>query len=188
MAATKFFQGFAIPCSTSPSPSPLVLHDIDLPSLLNSFLKDLNRAAGDLGDSSAATPFCLATSITIFPPVSPSPAPAGGGEEVVEEEVEEVEGDVDPSSTRARPAITWSSLPQNSTLVGMPVVVSGGAWPETGAGAGETVLRQSGQLEWDRNHMSMHSKWNPWLQLGSNLAFSPSDTSHKHTEHSIPSL
>lgn len=44
---------------------------------------------------------------------------------------------------------------------------------------------QRGQLEWDWNHLSMHSTWNTWWQFGRCLSHSPSSNSPKQTPHSL---
>ncbi|BAT77108.1 hypothetical protein VIGAN_01519700 [Vigna angularis var. angularis] len=47
-----------------------------------------------------------------------------------------------------------------------------------------TGALQSGQVEWDWNHMSMHSVWKLWLHLGKTRPVSPFSNSDKHTAHS----
>lgn len=44
---------------------------------------------------------------------------------------------------------------------------------------------QVGQEECDRNQVSMHFTWKPWLHLGKTLTFSPSTNSPKQIKHSV---
>ncbi|KAF8115204.1 hypothetical protein N665_0029s0047 [Sinapis alba] len=44
---------------------------------------------------------------------------------------------------------------------------------------------QVGQEECDRNQVSMHFTWKPWLHLGRTLTFSPSTNSPRHIKHSV---
>lgn len=103
-------------------------------------------------------------------------------------------------------ALTWFGVPQKSTLVGNSGVgtsasasasasissvegAAGTGFPGTRIiGSGATAERQRGQVEWEKNHMSMHSKWKPWLHLGRRRNFSPSEMSERQTAHSRPSL
>lgn len=44
---------------------------------------------------------------------------------------------------------------------------------------------QVGQEECDRNQVSMHFTWKPWLHLGKTLTFSPSTKSPRQIKHSV---
>jgi len=50
------------------------------------------------------------------------------------------------------------------------------------------LVLQTGQVECERNHMSIHSTWKPCLQFGRSRAFSFSSNSHRQTAHSRPSM
>ncbi|KAG0482713.1 hypothetical protein HPP92_010797 [Vanilla planifolia] len=50
-----------------------------------------------------------------------------------------------------------------------------------------TDRRQMGQVEWELNHISMHSRWNPWRQPGRIRVASPSKNSDRQTAQSMPS-
>ncbi|XP_027909632.1 uncharacterized protein LOC114168860 [Vigna unguiculata] len=52
---------------------------------------------------------------------------------------------------------------------------------------GAAMLRQTGQLECEHSHVSMHATWKQCMHSGNLLSFSPSSNSPKHTTHVPPS-
>lgn len=178
------------PCSRSRF---LGLEGLTLLFPLKSLFNDLNLVGtGDFCSSSSL--ICLGMSIKATP----------SGLLLVEAIDEDDELDVSaavlpwwPSSTQGPKVLTWVSFPQINTLVGKfgtstfaPEFSTIGACSKVGTETefDATGFLHKGQVEWDWNHISMQSTWNPWLHLGKSLVFSDSETSHRHTAHSNPSL
>lgn len=83
--------------------------------------------------------------------------------------------------------LTASWEPKKRTLVGKfgdSGSASGARGAGTGASSSATAQRQSGQVEWERSHMSTHSTWKAWPQRGSTRAASPAATSAMQTAQS----
>lgn len=184
-------------------------------SLLNNFLSDLNLVnIGDFGSSSSWIISADDISLELTGISTTTSLTSCALLQLLVLLVDSCWWSLEPrSSVTTRPVLlTWLWSPQTSTFVGKFWGSVGNprtelwSWDECPdpkfwfwdnkpsfppclvSSTEPTVFLQRGQVEWDWNHMSMQSTWNPWLHPGKTLALSPSTRWERQTAHSSPSL